>query len=232
MRDDDKQHEAALEALALEWMFYAERFGIVAEILHGRWTNGQLERTARSVLALLEEVRQLRSPTRTRGPQELPVKQHFTEEQLEEIAHDALTPHQQLTLPTLRVRQMLEEIRALRDDVCLLQMQVDGGKAIVEAVKDAARANADTKLSAIEIQRPHGPPFRLVDAVLSTSKRFPGPEVSPGCQWIVGARVTCTFNDTRTEVQVECDRGNFYSLDWASGVTLTGDAPRLTRGNP
>lgn len=94
--------------------------------------------------------------------------QRFTEEQLEEIERDVLTPHRQITMPTMRARQMLKEIRELRDAVCLLQMKLDGSKAIVDAVVTAARADVDTKLSAIQIPRPNGPPFHLIEAIRAT----------------------------------------------------------------
>lgn len=89
----------------------------------------------------------------------------LTDGQLDEIERHALTPHRQVTLPTMRVRRMVEELRELRDAVCLLQMKVDGSRSIVQAVEVAARADADTKLSSILIQRPDGPPFLLVDAL-------------------------------------------------------------------
>lgn len=89
----------------------------------------------------------------------------FTDEQLDEIERDVLTPHRQITMPTMRARQMLEEIRELRDQVSLLQLTVGGSRAVINAVEVAARYDRDTKLSAIQIERPNGPPFYLVDAL-------------------------------------------------------------------
>lgn len=90
---------------------------------------------------------------------------HLTEAEIDEIDRASLTPHRQITLPTLRVRRMIEEIRELRNHVCLLQMKVDGSKAIVDAVVDAARNDVDTKISSIQIPRENGPPFYLIDAI-------------------------------------------------------------------
>jgi hypothetical protein len=94
----------------------------------------------------------------------------LTEAQIDEIERVVLTPHRQVTLPTMHARQMIEEIRDLRDEVCLLQMKVDGGKAIVDAIQAAARTDVDTKLSAIQIERPNGPPFHLIDALIPGSR--------------------------------------------------------------
>ena len=91
----------------------------------------------------------------------------LTDQQLDEIEKLALHPHRQLTLPTMRVRRMVEEIRELRDTVCTLQMKIDGTKAIVDAVVTATNDDGDPKISAIMISRPDGPPFRLVDALLA-----------------------------------------------------------------
>lgn len=92
----------------------------------------------------------------------------LTEAEIDEIDRASLTPHRQITLPTLRVRRMIDEIRDLRDQVCLLQMKVDGSKAIVDAVVAAARADVNTKISAIQIPRENGPPFYLIDAIAPT----------------------------------------------------------------
>ncbi|HSX22562.1 MAG TPA: hypothetical protein VLE97_07300, partial [Gaiellaceae bacterium] len=89
----------------------------------------------------------------------------LTETQIEEIDRASLTTHRQVTLPTMQLRQLVSELRDARDEICLLQLKVDGGKAIVEAVEAAASADVHTKLSAIQIERPNGPPFYLVDAL-------------------------------------------------------------------
>lgn len=91
--------------------------------------------------------------------------ERLTEAEIDEIDRASLTPHRQVTLPTLRVRRMIDEIRDLREQVCLLQMKVDGSAAIVDAVVDAARTDVDTKISAIQIPRENGPPFYLIDAI-------------------------------------------------------------------
>ena len=89
----------------------------------------------------------------------------LSEAEIDEIDRASLTPHRQVTLPTLRVRRMVDEIRELRDQVCLLQMKVDGSNAIVDAVVAAARDDVDTKISAIQIPRENGPPFYLIEAI-------------------------------------------------------------------
>lgn len=94
--------------------------------------------------------------------------ERLTEAQIDEIEKLALQPNRRMELPTSLVRRMLEEIRNQRDAVCMLQMKIDGGKAIVDAVVAAARADVDTKLSSIQIERPNGPPFYLVEAIRST----------------------------------------------------------------
>lgn len=99
----------------------------------------------------------------------------LTEAQLDEIARNVLTTESQVTIPTKRARQMVKEIQELRDAVCVLQMKVDGSKAIVDAVVNAARTDVDTKLSAIQIPRLNGPPFYLIDAIRRESS--PSPEV-------------------------------------------------------
>lgn len=53
--------EEALEELAKEWLFYDTRFGIVAEMHNGRWSDEQIAGMARRVLALLAELRERRS---------------------------------------------------------------------------------------------------------------------------------------------------------------------------
>lgn len=90
----------------------------------------------------------------------------LTDAQLDELESAALAPHRQVTLPTLRVRWLVSEVRDLRDEVCLLQLKIDGSRAIVDAVTAAARESADTKLSAIQVARESGPPFALVDALV------------------------------------------------------------------
>lgn len=99
------------------------------------------------------------------------MRERLTEDQLDEIEREALKPYRQITLPTMHVRQMIEEIHALRDAVIMLEARVDGGKAIVDAVEAATRYDIDTKLSAIKIQRLDGPSFRLVDAILATKAK-------------------------------------------------------------
>lgn len=89
----------------------------------------------------------------------------LTEAEIDEIDQESRAPDHQITLPALRVRRMVDEIRDLRAQVCLLQLKVDGSSAIVDAVVDAARTDVDTKLSAIQIPRLSGPPFYLVDAI-------------------------------------------------------------------
>ncbi len=94
----------------------------------------------------------------------------LTEAQIDEIDRASLTPHRQITLPTIQVRSMVDEIRELRDQVCLLQMKVDGSKAVVDAVVAAARDNVDTKLSTIQIPRENGPSFYLIEAIHMTKE--------------------------------------------------------------
>lgn len=94
--------------------------------------------------------------------------ERLTEQQLDEIEKLALHPYRQLTLPTMHVRQMVEEIQELRNAVCVLQLKVDGSKAIVDAVVAAAARDVDTKISAITIPRPNGPSFHLIDALRPT----------------------------------------------------------------
>ncbi len=49
--------EDDLETRAMEWMLYASHFGLIAEILNGRWTSEQVTDMARGVLILLTELR-------------------------------------------------------------------------------------------------------------------------------------------------------------------------------
>lgn len=88
-----------------------------------------------------------------------------SDEKLDELERQSLKPYRSMILPTMQVRQIIAELRELRDAVCVLQMKVEGGRAIIDAVETAARVDADTRLSAIQIERPDGPPFHLVDAL-------------------------------------------------------------------
>ena len=53
--------EDDLQTLATEWMFYASHFGLIAEILNGRWTSEQVTDMPRGVLMLISELRDLRA---------------------------------------------------------------------------------------------------------------------------------------------------------------------------
>ena len=96
------------------------------------------------------------------------MKQPITHEQLEVLEKHALTPHRQVTMPTTQLRQLIDEIYELRDQNTVLQMKVDGSKAIVDAIVTAAREDVDTRLCAIQIPRANGPSFSLIEALLST----------------------------------------------------------------
>jgi hypothetical protein len=97
-----------------------------------------------------------------------PVTGRLTDQQLDEIEKHALQPYRQLTLPTMHVRQLVEEVRALRDQNCLLKMKIGGSRAIDTALLRAAAIDPHTKLSEIQIERPIGPPFYLIDVLLNT----------------------------------------------------------------
>lgn len=89
----------------------------------------------------------------------------LTDDQLDTLAKHALTPHRQVSLPTRQLRELINEVYELRDQNSVLRMQVDGSRAIVDAITAAARTDVDTKLSAIQIERRHGPPFYLIEAI-------------------------------------------------------------------
>ena len=99
----------------------------------------------------------------------------LTDAHLDEIERAALTPHRQLTLPTLRVRRMVEEIRARRDEVHLLQLEVAGSKAIVDAVDAVVRRDPTTPIGEIRIERPDGSSFRLIDVLPIPGTEVKGP---------------------------------------------------------
>jgi hypothetical protein len=53
--------EEELEQIATEWLFYDTRFGVVTEVVNGRWTRDQLVGMAAAALKLLAEVRRRRA---------------------------------------------------------------------------------------------------------------------------------------------------------------------------
>jgi hypothetical protein len=56
----DLESAKELEPMASDWLGYADRFGIIAEIVNGRYTDAALRDMAGAFLWLIAEVQRLR----------------------------------------------------------------------------------------------------------------------------------------------------------------------------
>ena len=59
----------------------------------------------------------------------------------------------------------VQKVQDLENELALLRLKIDGSKAIVDAVVNAASVDVNTRLCEIKVDRKNGPAFYLIDAI-------------------------------------------------------------------